>query len=30
MDLAYYHYNGLPVVHINPECLIRVRAGALP
>ena len=29
MDFAYHHYNGLPVVHINLECLIRVRTGAL-
>jgi hypothetical protein len=29
MDLAYHHYKGLPIVHINLECLIRVRTGAL-
>jgi hypothetical protein len=29
MDLAYHHYKGLPIIHINLECLIRVRAGAL-
>jgi hypothetical protein len=29
MDLAYDHHKGLPIVHINLECLVRVRTGAL-
>jgi hypothetical protein len=27
MDLAYHHNKGLPIVHINLECLVRGRAG---
>ena len=28
MVFAYYHNDGLSVVHINLECLFRIRAGA--